>query len=907
MSKTITIILLFFLSAIPILAQDSGVKGRVMSAATGAGLSGVTIQVTGQDLKAISQSDGSFVLLLPREGNYELSFSLEGYEKMTQTIAVTVGTINDLGLVNMTAQAVIPEEIPTILFLEDEDDSGMASQNIIALMGGSQDVYLSESAFKFGAIRFYVRGLDNEYTRTYINGVNFNDQIRGRFNYSMLGGLNDATRNKDISKGIDAAPTAFGDVGGVSNINTKASSYASGSRATLSLTNRSYKLRGMVTHSTGLMDNGWALTTSLGYRWSDEGYVEGTFYNSFGFFVAAEKVFGANKQHSLSLTAFGVPTQRGQQAASFQEAYDLTGNNYYNPNWGYQNGEKRNARVATSFDPVAVLSHTWKINDRSQLTTGIGARYNQYGTTALNWYNSADPRPDYYRYLPSYQNEQEIKDLYTTLWQTSNTTSQINWDRLYYVNTLSREQGESARYMLEERHSDLMEVALNSTFTTKPATNQTLTAGLEVKVSKGLNYKTVSDLLGAEYWLDVDQFAERDFPGNPDVIQNDVNNPNRQVKEGDVFGYDYNLLVNSGNLWMQHEFNLPRVDLYYALQLSYTSFHRDGNMRNGRAIDNSFGKGDQHTFFDKGLKGGLTYKLSGRHLITANALVETRAPLPYNAYLSARTKDNAIPELNSETVTSADLGYTISTPTLRGRLSVFQTNFFDQNELNSFYHDSYRTFVNYVMTGIRKVHRGIEMGVSYNITPQIRVEAIGTLAEYRYTNRPTGYITYENGSRPDTTETVYLKNFYVGGTPQSAGSIGIAYNHPKYWFFEASFNYFDRIYVDATPVRRTLGAVNFAATDQAERDERVEAITAQEKYEDGGTLDLSIGKSIRIKGGYFLSLNLSVNNLLDNTSLRSGGYEQGRFDFETYNVEKFPSKYYYAQGRNFFFNVGFRF
>ena len=885
----------------------SGIEGKVISSASGIELPNVYLQVTGRSESTFTLDDGTFTLQLPAGSNYEITFSIPGYERQILEFSILSQTITSLGTIELQPAIVHSLDIPTISFNENEDDSGMSSQNIIALMGASQDVYLSESAFKFGAVRFFVRGFDNEYTHTYINGVNFNDQIRGRFNYSMLGGLNDATRNKDISNGMGVSAYGFGDLGGVSNINTRASGYNKGGRATLSYTNRSYKLRGMVTHSTGLMDNGWALTTALGYRWSDEGYVEGTFYNSFAYFMAAEKIFGARKQHSLSFTTFGVPTQRGQQAASYQEIYDILDNNYYNPNWGYQNGKKRNSRVATSYDPVAIMSHLWKINNRTQLTTGFGARYNQYGTTALNWYNSADPRPDYYRYLPSYQGTTEMKELYTDLWKNSKTLRQVDWDRLYDVNRFSRNEGESARYMLEERHSDLIELTFNSNFNTKPTNNQNITAGVELRTSKGLNFKTINDLLDAEYWLDVDQFAERDFPGNPDVIQNDVDHPNRQVKTGDKFGYDYDMYVNSGNVWLQHEYNLPKVDLFYAFKLSYTQFQRDGNMRNGRAINNSLGKGEKHQFVNQALKAGINYKLTGRHFILANAMYETRAPLPYNAYLSARTKDSAIPELTSERVASADIGYMVSTPKLRGRVSVFQTNFFDQNELNSFYHDSYRTFVNYVMTDIRKVHRGIEMGAIVNVTSQVRIKAIGTLAEYRYTNRPTGYTSYENGSKPDTTETVFLKNFFVGGTPQTAGSLAIAYNHPKYWFFEANYNYFDRIYVDLIPIRRTLAATNFTAIDQDDRETRVKAITTQEKYQSGGTLDVSVGKSIRFSSGYFLSLNLSVNNILNNTTLRTGGYEQGRFDFEAYQVDKFPSKYYYSQGRNFFLNAGLRF
>jgi hypothetical protein len=884
-------------------AQESGFLGRVADFSSGIPIPDVSIQVEGMNVGTSTLADGTFKLLVTPGQEHDVTFTLTGYEEQNLKVRIVPGQLHDVGTIFLRNLSPTFEDIPTISFIDAEDESGVAAQNIISLMGASQDIYLSESAFKFGAMRFAVRGFESEYTHTYINGVKFNDQIRGRFNYSMIGGLNDAVRNRDMAIGTTPSRYGFGDLGGVSHINTRASAYNKGGRISASYTNRNYKLRGMGIYSTGLMENNVAVTASMGYRWADEGYVQGTFYNSFGYFLSVEKIFGAEKQHSLSFTTLGSPSQRGQQAPSYQEVYDILDNNHYNPNWGYLNGEKRNARVATSFDPVAILSHRWQISPNSELSTGVGFRYNQYGTTALNWYNAADPRPDYYRYLPSYQSEEETKELYRNAWRNDPKVNQLDWHRFYSVNS----GAERAHYMIEERHSNLMELTLNSAFRTQFENNQTITIGVEARSSRGMHYKTANDLFGAQYWLDVDQFAERDFQGDVERSQNDLLNPNRQIKHGDKFGYDYDINVNSAAVWLQNEFVLPRAELYYAAKLSYTGFYRYGNMMNGRAPDNSYKKGAQHDFIDQAIKAGGVYKITGRHLLSANAIYETRAPLPYNSYLSARTKDNAIPELKSERVAAADLSYNIATPHVTGRVTVYQTNFYDQNELNSFYHDSYRTFVNYVMTGIRKVHRGIEAGISVPVTKRITVKAIGTIAEYRYRNRPLGYITYENASRADTTETVYLKNFYVGGSPQTAGSLILSYAHPKYWFFDVNYNHFDRNYVDLTPIRRTPSAVDFTALNQQDREERVQQIVSQEKYAAGGTLDLSIGKSIRFDGGYFVSINLSVNNILDNTDLRTGGFEQGRFDFDIFNVDKFPSKYYYAQGRNFFLNVGLRF
>jgi len=190
---------------------------------------------------------------------------------------------------------------------------------------------------------FRFRGYDSEYQTTYINGMDMNDPIRGRFNYSSLGGMTSrAFRNRTSTIGIGAAQYGFGNVGGSSNISTITSEYAPGFNGSVAYTNANYMLRAMATYSTGINPQGWGLTVSAIGRWADEGIVEGTFYNSFGLFLSAEKVF--NRNHSLTLTAYGAPTQRATASATYQEAYDLAGSNLYNPNWGWQDGQE--ARIA---------------------------------------------------------------------------------------------------------------------------------------------------------------------------------------------------------------------------------------------------------------------------------------------------------------------------------------------------------------------------------------------------------------------------------------------------------------------------------------------------------------------------------------------------------------------------------
>ncbi len=163
-----------------------------------------------------------------------------------------------------------------------------------ALLQSSRDIFVSRAGYTFGPARFKIRGYDSEYTSILINGVEFNDGESGRAYWATWGGLNDAVRNQDIKTGISAADYGFGRLGGITNIDTRASSYRKQIKVSYSLANRSYRNRMMFIAATGLLDNGWSFVVSGSHRWAQGGYVKGTFYDANSYFVSAEKKFNEN-------------------------------------------------------------------------------------------------------------------------------------------------------------------------------------------------------------------------------------------------------------------------------------------------------------------------------------------------------------------------------------------------------------------------------------------------------------------------------------------------------------------------------------------------------------------------------------------------------------------------------------
>lgn len=913
---------------LPMLAA-TGLKGIVVNGQTGAPVADANILLTDQAIFVTSGSDGSFVISNAAPGKDVLHIIAYGFEDLYLDVDIVNDNVKNLGEIRLAVSGFDAGSPDSDAFLFDEEqllaEEGM-SQSVGTIQGATDDIYFQTANYDFSAVRFRLRGYDSNLTAGYINGFYFNDAMRGRFNYSGLGGMtSSAFRSKTTDIGLEAAPFGFGNLGGSSNITTYASEYAPGFRGNLSYTNSSYMLRAMLQYSTGVSRDGWAFSASIIGRYAPEGVIEGTFYNSFGYAMSLQKIF--NDRHSLNLSTWGAPTQRATNAAATQEAYDLAGSNLYNPSWGYLNGKKKSARVVESFDPSALLNWIWKPRMGTQINTGVGFRHSAYSSSALNWYQAADPRPDYYRNLPSYfkptADELTDPDLYNAQlaqqefvaewWGGEKAHRQIDWNALYQANYLNREIFDrnpdlvgQASYILENRHSNFNSWMFNSYIDHRLNDNMTLQGGLSFNYTDAHYFKTIRDLLGAEYWRDVDNFSERDFAGNPEILQNDLRNPNRKVYKGDVFGYDYNIRSYIAKAWLQNQISTAHWNVNYGMEISYTSFMRHGNMQNGRAPENSLGAGARHTFDNAALKAGATYKLDGRNYFTAHFSYGNRAPMPDYSYVSPRTKDESVQGLKSERFLSGDLSYTWNYSRFRGSLTGFFTEMWDGIRRTGFYDYQLNTFMNYSMSGIRTEYKGVELGLEYKILSNLSVSAAGTISSYRYKNNPLGVRSYENGSEEDVVRRVYLKNYRLGGSPQQAFNVALNYNVNQ-WFFEVNANWFGDNYIELSPARHEEmpGLWKFCSSEEeyiARRDE----ITHQDRLKDAFVMNLSVGKIIYTGFGS-LNFNLSVNNFLNNRDIQTGGYQEGKFDYTDYNVNKFPNKIYYAQGIRVFFNFGIRF
>lgn len=880
-----------------IFSQSLILSGKVVEKQTGKPLPGITVTISTE--KTETDKSGYFEFILA-PGIYVLDISSAGWDSWSREINLE-NEKTDIGVIELTPKYTEPSSGITEITLDDSDlENDYSNNHIIGPLKSDDDIFVKAASFSFGYARFIPRGYKSDNFLTYINGIPFNYVETGRASYSEWGGLNNVTRNRENGYGLSPIGAAIGSAGGITNIDIRPSEIRNQNSLSYAYSNRSYNQRITYTYSTGLLQNGWSYAISGSKRWAENGYVNGTWYDAYSYYAGIEKQI--SKNHSASLVAFGAPYQRALQSASVLSAYQLSGNNYYNPNWGMQEGKERNAKIRNVHQPYFIFTDNLIISEKTNLTTSIAYTNGKFGTTALNWYMANNPNPDYYKYLPDYQTDPVISVITANAWMNDISRNQINWDNLYQVNYLSNLSGEPARYIVEERRKDNRHVSFHSYLNHNLNDNFDISCGILVTQSKTHYYKSLNDLLGADYWLDIDQFAERDFPSDQNILQNDLNNPGRKVYEGDIFGYNYDINTFNGNIWFIANYKSKKIDLYAGGQSSFTGFYRYGYMKNGRYPDDSYGKSNTTQSPGFVAKTGLTYKFNLRNYLTAAFLHLSRPAAPEISFVSARVSGRILPELKNETSSGAEFNYIHKGNLLSSRITYFHTYFTDQIEAISFYHDQYQTFVNMSLQGVDKFHQGVEAGLDIRVNRSLNAVIVANLGNYYYTSRPEATISYENGSKNDTNETIYSRYFYSPSGPQYAGMAGLNYRNAKFWFASISVNYFDKNYLTFNPERRTETAISNLGPD----DPLISAITAQEKLNSCYTVDFSFGKSWIIFK-HFVGINLNINNLLNKQDYITGGYEQMRFDFLNKNTGKFPPKYYYGYGRTYFIMLNFRF
>jgi hypothetical protein len=673
----------------------------------------------------------------------------------------------------------------------------------------------------------------------------------------------------------------------------------------------------MATHSTGILEGGWSMTFSGSRRSGLEGFNEGTTYNAYSLFASVEKKI--NEKHSINFTSIFTPNRRGKSSPNTQEAFDLKGI-AYNDYWGYLNGRKTNSRIKEVEEPILMLNHYWDISDNTSLQTNIGYQFGKIGNSRIDFNGGANPSPTYYKYLPSFfERNDDLVGAYEARDRFQND-GQLDWNRIIDANVTNASVGLNNAYVLYEDVNDDKQLSINTILNSAVNDNITLNAKLEYRRLRSNSFAEVIDLLGGNGYLDINPFAD-----TPDKKQNNLLNPDRLVGVGDQFRYNFNLNSDVVGAFTQAQFKYNKVDFYGAFNISKTTHQREGLYQNGRFVNNSLGLSEKLDFTNYGLKAGLTYKITGRHLIDVNAAYMTQAPTIRNSFSNSRENNATVENLQSEKVLTTDLSYIVRSPIITSRLTAYYTNVSDATEISFYFADGVggdnTAFVQEVLSGIERQHVGLELGIEAQVTPTIKLKGAASIGQFTYANNPDLYLTSDvadvGGFDSDFRSKDYvanLKNYKLASGPQNAYSVGFEYRDPDYWWVGATTNFFTNTYIDVAPLNRSANFYEDADGLPFNDYDPVLAkeLLQQEQFDDYMVVNLIGGKSWKV-GDKFISVFATVNNLL-NKEYKSGGFEQGRNanfrqlrDDKALDTPVFGNRYWFGRGTTYFLNVNLRF
>jgi hypothetical protein len=825
------------------------------------------VELKGMNKHAYADGTGYFAidgkdLRITSSDNLTLIISADGYE--TTEFSFTPG-IQELGVIFIRPEYKDINPITVNDLMPDRPEiNGQTIGNIgAAALFWNDDALAKATNLQLGLHGFKMRGYDWRNTEVYINGASFNDPETGYAYAGLLNGFIDITKKNTGSSRLVDNRIFYGDIGGYSHIELNALKMYPRKRFSYMYSNSLYTHSLDALLATGEMASGWALGIYLSYRLG-EGFIKGTQYEGISYLLSAGKKI--DDFHSFSFFVAGAQTKRGMANYSSQTLYDYAGDNFYNSAWGYNNGITKNSRQNIFHQPLLGIAHEWE-GETSTWNTSLLVSTGNRGETGLNTTSEA------------------TSSNWIGFLHNPPLSSQIVWDSIYSENLVSAD-GRS-KYILDQNSSNRTTLSFNSVYDLLEWRNLETTAGIEAKLFFGRYYNEVYDLLGGNYWLNVDKFLVP--PYKPELAQFDIRLPDRKVPTGGNIGYDYSIEQQSYKLWNIWRYYMHVLKFSLGASASYTLSGYIGNVQNGK-VENSGTRYPVRKSFNYSVKGGAALRLTSKSEVELNAMYSTRAPLFSNAYLSPRISGDLLPGLHNEKILAAEANYTMATALVDLRVSAFFTQLNDQSFIRSYYDNSFLSHLDVGISKLNSRYIGGEVSAKFNIAKRLKADFAASYGMYKYVSDPYITLLQENINVVLLEDTVDMKNLFVGNTPQLAIAAGGVYESPLRLWLGFNLAYTSQNHADINPVALSYRYRGMSGN-------------SREQPELKGVFTLSL------KGGYVivfgskrktaLSLSVHAQNLFDSKGI-TGAYSP-------YGMENSELRYAYLYGRTFYAMLRFSF
>lgn len=751
-------------------------------------LPGAIVSLVGTSYGSLTNLDGSFKIVNLSKGKYQVRISYVGYKE--QLLELDIDTDKELEPINLKSDGVGLEEIRVVAsYVTDRKtpvavssvdlryiEERLGSQEIPQAVKLTPSVYTSNAGGGFGDSRIMLRGFQQEEIAVLINGVPVNDMAASRVFWSNWQGLSDVLRTTQVQRGLGASRLAISSIGGTMNFITKTTDVEKGGSITFETSNV-YDFKALATVSTGLSPKGWAMTFTGG-RTVGSGYIDNLYIDVWNYYFAVSKQ--VNEKHLITFNILGAPQKHGQRFTRLSETrYKELGSRFANVDYGFLNGEKINIADNFYHKPQAQINHYWDISEKTQLSTNIYGSWGRGGGSGT---------------LGKSPSRNGVNG--TLNWEALQTENRTGIDTLITPN--SRVIGYNSAGILRDSRNDHDWYGILSTLTTRINAQITVTGGVDGRIFKGHNYRTVRNLIGGDFWIEKN-YANDSLLYLINVtssVKTDTIKNGRIRRVGDIVDYDYNSYVNWAGAFGQLEFANENISAYLNLAASNTWMRRKELMRK---VDNPFS--ETKSFFAYVIKAGFSYSVNNQHTIFVNGGHFTRAPFFRFALVDERSSNQFVNNLKNEKVYSGELGYNFVHSIFSLNFNAYYTVWKDKGVRVS-YNNAQGQLAYANIAGMSATHMGIELEGKIHLSKMLILNLGFNKGDWKWTNDVSATVINENDLSTKQFN-LYLKNIKVGDAPQTSSNLGLRVNFTKDLYLIADALYYTDMYANFNPETRT--------------------------------------------------------------------------------------------------------
>ena len=812
--QRIAFVLLLMFSGIGLFAQGY-VKGIVTDALTNETLAGASVYIKGTTTGATADAKGAFKFESP-VGQKTIVVQFVGYIPVEVEVNVKKGQTSDMGTIGLSinqvglneviilASVAVSRKTPVAMSTLEPKviEERLGTQEFPEVLKSTPGVYATKQGGGYGDSRINLRGFESSNTAVMINGVPVNDMEWGGVYWSNWAGLADVTRSMQVQRGLGASKVSAPSLGGSINILTNTTDAKRGGTVSYGMANDGYSKIGFSV-STGLTEKNWAITL-LGAKTSGNGYVQGTEFESYSYFVNVSKKI--NAKHSLSFTAFGAPqwhNQRNNGDKLLISEWQKRQNTYkYNASYGFDmNGQRKVSSLNVYNKPQLSLNHFWTISPKSTLSSVLYASIGDgYGTSGQG-YTSTD-RGYWYGSTLGVPN--------TTFRSLDGT---FDYGGIYAYNKASQT---GSKMVMSKSVNQHKWYGILSTFTTKIRNKIDFYGGIDLRYYKGTHTNVLTDLYGGSYFID----ATSSRP-----LLADQSWKTKKLGVGDIVYRDYDGFVFSQGLFMQAEYNKDALSTFISLSGSNTSQWRYDRFY----YDPAQAKSETVNSLGYCAKGGANYNLTEHHNVFANIGVISRAPyFSGGAFLQSTTSNAVNPNAINEEAFSAELGYGFRSQYLTANLNLYNTKWKNKTIVRSSISQPDPNVpaktLSINMEGVDALHQGIELDLNSRPIKNLQITGMVSLGYWNWASNATGYLYTDNGQPADINGNevpfgspehvkmnVNLKGIHVGNSAKTTVALGARYEILKGFNIGLDGNYYGRnySYFSINPASTGYGDLNF--------------------------------------------------------------------------------------------------